>query len=197
MSRLVNLVGQKFGRLTVVGIHPERKRYGKGGHAVMVLWDTVCTCGEKRVVFGSNLRRGLTRSCGCFNREQTIKRSTKHGHARRGSHTSIYDRWVCMRSRCRNPNNKSYPDYGGRGIGIDPSWEPFITYFGDVGHPPEGKSLNRVNNDGDYEKSNVEWATARQQVHNRRPPKKRKRSSVGDIRAFADALTRAGMGAQS
>src|SRR5215831_10569062 len=115
--RLHDLTEQRFGRWTVLAIHPRRMRYGKTGHAVAVLWLCRCECGTERVVFGNNLHRRLSTSCGCLKREKLIERNTKHGHARRGKHTSIYDRWVSMRQRCSNPNNNSYVNYGGRDDG--------------------------------------------------------------------------------
>jgi hypothetical protein len=188
--RLHDLTGQQFGRWKVLGLHPERKRYGKDKHAITALWHCRCSCGTEALVFGSNLRQGFSRSCGCLSREQTIKRSTKHGHARRGQVTSIYSRWSSIKQRCFNPNNKSYPDYGGRGISACEPWQQFFMGFhADVGDPPLGKSLDRKNVNGHYEKENVRWATSSQQQRNKR--KKRRRADVADIQAFADSLARA------
>jgi hypothetical protein len=187
---LIDLVGRRFGRLLVVAIHPERKSYGRQRRAVAVSWLCRCDCGAERVVFGSNLRQGFSRSCGCFNREQTIKRSTKHGYARRGQVASIYSRWSSMKQRCFNSNNKSYPDYGGRGISTCEPWrEFFIGFHADVGDPPPGKSLDRKNVNGNYEKENVRWATSSQQQRNKR--KKRRRADVADIQAFAARMASA------
>ena len=171
-ARLIDLGGQRFGRWRVVGPHPERMRYGRRRHAVAVLWQCVCDCGEQRLVFGSNLRAGYSKSCGCLKREQTIKRSTKHGHARRGNHTSIYDRWVSMRQRCFDPGHPCYPDYGGRGISICDDWRSFENFYADMLDPPLGLSIDRINNDGNYEPSNCLWASASVQVRNRRRKRK-------------------------
>jgi hypothetical protein len=195
-ARLIDLGGQRFGRWRVVGPHPERMRYGRRRHAVAVLWQCVCDCGEQRLVFGSNLRAGYSKSCGCLKREQTIKRSTKHGHARRGNHTSIYDRWVSMRQRCFDPNHKSYPDYGGRGVGVCPEWHAdFMAFYRHVGDAPPGLSIDRIDVDGNYEPGNWRWATASEQVRNRRPSKRKKRkgrrADLAEIQVYAASLARA------
>jgi hypothetical protein len=198
--RLIDLTGQRFGRLLVLGVHPERVRYGKNKRAVAALWHCVCACGEQRFVFGSNLRQGLSRSCGCLIRDTTTKRNTKHGHARRGKHTREYDRWVCLRQRCKNPNNKSYPNYGGREpperpIGVCLRWDAsYANYYADTGDTPPGMSIDRINNDGDYEPDNWQWATASLQARNQRPRKRKaRRAKLADIEAYAAALSGGGV----
>jgi hypothetical protein len=195
--RLIDLTGQRFGRLTVIGVYPERKRYGRGGRSVAVLWDTVCVCGEQRVVFGSNLRQGFSRSCGCLIRDTTTKRSTKHGHARRGKVSRAYTCWISMKQRCFNPNCRSYPNYGGREdapITVCEYYCDFVNWHGDMGDPPDGLSQDRINNDGNYEPGNLRWTTASVQARNQRPRKRKaRRAKLEDIRAFVDALARAGM----
>jgi hypothetical protein len=147
-SRLINLVGQQFGRWTVLALHPERVRYGK--HTVQPLWLCRCTCGSERRVLGYVLRWGQSRSCGCLRREKSAARMFKHGHARRGKESRAYQRWQAMRQRCNNPRNLRYADYGGRGIGIRERWDSFVNYYADTGEAPEGKTLDRINNDDDY-----------------------------------------------
>ena len=159
----------KFGRWLVLEIDPKRMRYGRKSPRKVVMWRCVCDCGSKRPVAGNNLRRGRSTSCGCWNREKSIARSTKHGHAKRGAHTKVYDRWVSMRARCYNPNRLEYPCYGGRGIVPCDRWGPFVNFFGDMGHPPPGKSLDRIDVNGNYEPSNCRWATAFEQARNKRP----------------------------
>jgi hypothetical protein len=156
----------QFGAWTVVALHPERRHLGSKRR-----WRCVCgDCGCERLVFGSNLRRGLSKSCGCLSRKKLIERNTKHGHARKGKHTSIYDRWVSMRQRCSNPNHKDYRYYGGLGIGVCEPWDTdFVNYFAYNGHPPPGMSLDRIDGNGNYEPGNVRWATALEQRRNRRP----------------------------
>ena len=194
MGKLIDITGQRFGCWIVLAIHPERRRYGKDGHAVCVLWDCRCICDEERAVLSSNLRRGLSKSCGFTAHEATRKRNTKHGHAVRGQHTRAYNTWQHMKQRCLNPNNKDYPAYGGRGIGIDDQdWcSDYQAYYADVLDPPPGMSLDRVNNDLGYGPSNCRWAPPSVQRANQRPPRKRKgrRADIAKIRAYAAALTR-------
>jgi hypothetical protein len=194
MSRpIIDIAGQRFGRWTVLAIHPKRVRYGRARKAVNVLWICRCICGTERVVLGCNLRAGVSTSCGCFQREKTRARSTKHGQARRGNHTRAYDCWVGMLQRCFNPNNKFYPNYGGRGIRVCDDWLSFENFFADMGEPPASMTLDRCDVNGNYESTNCRWATRAEQSLNRRPPKRRKRrrSTLAEICAYADALARA------
>jgi hypothetical protein len=193
--RTPDLTGRRIGNWIVLALHPERYRYSG---ASFDLWDCRCDCGAERVVFGNNLRRGKSSSCGeCIEREKFRKRVTKHGHTSSGRCTSIYGRWKDMRQRCFNPSNPRYPYYGGRGITACERWDRFENYCADRlptgGDPPPGKSNDRINNDGNYEPGNVRWATRAQQLANRRPYKKRKarRSSLAQIQAYADSLARA------
>jgi hypothetical protein len=184
----INLVGRRFGRWLVLAIHPKR---GRSGH---VLWRTRCECNTESVVDGSALRRGSSTSCGCFQREQAAKRphAIKHGHARRGKTTSAYRRWQNMFQRCFNPNNPGYLTYGARGIRPCEAWHSFLNHYADVGDAPPGKSIDRVNVDGNYEPDNVRWASAREQALNRRNSKqKRRRADLADIQAFAQSMKRA------
>jgi hypothetical protein len=110
----------------------------------------------------------------------------------RGKVTSAYSRWVSMLQRCFNPNHKDYRYYGGRGITVCERWLDFVNFLADMGEPPPGLSLDRINVNGDYEPGNCRWATASEQVRNRRPPKrKRRRSSLAEIQAYAASLARA------
>jgi hypothetical protein len=174
MGRPVDITGQHFGRWTVLTIHPERAR---SGHAH---WLCRCDCGTERIVLGLNLRQSRSTSCGCFWREQVVK------HGLWG--TRVYRIYQDMLQRCRNPNNRAYSWYGARGIDVECSFEEF---FADMGHPLPGMSIDRINNDGNYKRGNLRWATASEQVRNRRPRKQKGRAKLADIQAFATSLTRA------
>ena len=190
----IDLVGRWFGWWLVLAIHPKRVRYGRHGHAVSVLWLCRCKCGTERVVFGSNLRQGLSTSCGCLKREKTRERNTKHGHACRGKVTRAYTRWLGMLQRCSDPNHAAYCYYGARGISVCERWLKFENFYADMGDPPPGLSIDRIDNNGNYEPDNCEWATPLQQNHNRRAPKskpKSRRDIVEQCREYAAALARA------
>jgi hypothetical protein len=188
MGGLIDITGKRFGRWKVLAVHPERRRYGKDSHAITVLWRCRCDCGVESIVFGCNLRRGLSKSCGCAAHEATRKRNTKHGHAVRGQPTRAYVAWQHLKQRCLNPNNKDYANYGGRGIGIYPDYcNDFLAFFADVLDPPDGLSLDRINVNGNYEPGNCRWADAATQRVNQRPrPKTKKRLRVGEHRGAAD-----------
>jgi hypothetical protein len=163
MTALIDLTGKRFGRLLVVA----RAENGRGGRR---RWVCVCDCGNTTTVFGHCLRRrDATRSCGCLAREQTRVRSLKHGCF--GS--PEYISWVAMKARCTNPNNKAFPDYGGRGIAVCGKWRAsFIDFLAYVGPRPKGTTLDRwPDKNGNYEPGNVRWATPKQQRGNQRPPK--------------------------
>jgi hypothetical protein len=122
-----------------------------------------CECGTDALIpFG---QWGVTRSCGCLKRETTIARSTKHGMA----DSSEYDIWAAMIQRATNPKNARYADYGGRGIGVCERWLEFANFYADMGPRPDGRSLDRTDNDRGYSPENCRWATASEQRLNRRP----------------------------
>ena len=99
-------------------------------------------------------------------------RLPKHGHTIAGKVSPAYRTWKGMWQRCSNPKSSSFKSYGGRGISVCTRWEIFENFFEDMGHPPVGRSLDRINNDGNYEPGNCRWATQKEQVNNQRPRKK-------------------------
>jgi hypothetical protein len=128
------------------------------------LWLCRCICGVEKVIAGTHLISGHTRSCGCLNKELTVARNTTHGL----SGIPAYKVWDSMLQRCRNPRDRSFANYGGRGIGVCERWEKFENFLGDMGEPPPGMTLDRRENDGDYTPENCKWATRSEQMRNTR-----------------------------
>lgn len=162
MPNLKDHTGSRFGRLTVVGragTSPSKK----------VLWLCNCDCGEQATCIAQELTTGSTKSCGCLRREVTSQRATTHGMCRDGSLPPEYHSWSNMIQRCTNPNNPKYDDYGGRGITVCARWvDSFESFLEDMGEKPEGYSVERINNNGNYEPGNCRWATQAEQVINSR-----------------------------
>lgn len=159
--RLLDITGQTFGRLTAESITGTNS-WGN------VRWMCSCSCGRQVVVTSGNLHRGNTKSCGCLRTHNLI-----HGATRNAKPTPEYRAWIHMIGRCENLNDISYKNYGGRGISIDPEWRVnYMKFLYDMGdRPSEKHSLDRINNEGDYEKENCRWATTKEQAKNRRKPR--------------------------
>lgn len=158
-----NLTGQKFGRFIVASfLHVSRH-----GDAI---WRCKCACGKEIAVRSSNLRSGNTSSCGCFRRDNMRKIAYRHGHAAGGSCSTEYSSWSSMKGRCHNKKDHAYKWYGGRGITVCDRWRnSFPNFLADMGRKPSPElSIDRINNDGNYEPENCRWATAKQQTANSR-----------------------------
>ena len=165
MSKAVNEIGNRYGRWVVVKKEGQNKRKA-------ALWTCVCECGNIKIVAGTYLRNGSSKSCGCLRKEKAAENGriacTVHGL----SHHPLYSTWAALMGRCYNKNIKHFQDYGGRGIRVYKSWhdiENFINWVEkNLGPRPENYTLDRINNNGSYEPGNLRWADAKTQSRNQR-----------------------------
>ena len=164
MPPFIDLTGKQFGRWTVLY---------RDMNAKTTRWICRCSCGNIKSVTPGNLKNPRpekrSTSCGCYQKEQARKAQTKHNFSK----THIHYEWVAMKQRCYNPNDKGYKNYGGRGIRVCKEWQDsfqaFYKYVSVLPHYGElGRSLDRIDNEGDYEPGNVRWATRHEQNTNKR-----------------------------
>ena len=169
MRKKLELTGQKFGRLTAI-----KRCDAKKDRKHIWLWQ--CDCGVKKEIVGCHVKDGRISSCGCLQ----IERSTTHGM--RKSHT--YNSWARMKDRCNNQHDKNYDSYGGRGISVCAQWNKFENFYADMGEKPKGMTIERIDNDGNYEPKNCRWATQKEQCRNTR--KNRLVQYQGEVKCLSE-----------
>ena len=163
MPKRLNLVAQRFGRLTVLAIA------GKHPHGDL-LWLCKCDCDVSTLTTTGSLRSGNAQSCGCARIEKTRINLLKHGESVGGKPSAEYRAWQAMKSRCNNTSDARYESYGGRGITVCDRWiNSFDAFLTDIGRKPTPKhSLDRIDVNGNYEPANCRWATNAEQATNKR-----------------------------
>ncbi len=173
MPKREDIKDKRFGMLKILEyVHT---RNGKA------YWLCRCDCKNEKIIDGASIRNEDTKSCGCYRSMFFMK----HGMSR----TKTYQSWSLMKQRCLNPKNDRYKNYGGRGITFCKRWSNFKNFLEDMGEKPKGLTLERINNNGNYEPSNCKWATPKEQSNNmRRNVLIKFRGKTGTISYWAEKM---------
>jgi len=160
-----SLIGRKFNKWSVLSYQFKKNR---------IHLNCICECGITSFIQASAIIYGHSKKCKQCN---LLLNGTKKIHGLYGTPTNRT--WNALRNRCNNPMNKDYSRYGGRGIKVCERWNLFENFLSDMGEKPKGLSIDRIDNNGNYEPANCRWATVSQQNSNQRPRKYRPRKKIG------------------
>ena len=169
-ARITDMPGRRFARFTVTREVEPLVHFTEKRRVAIRMFECKCDCGSVKTVRMFSLRNGTTLSCGCLRNEKNVFHARVHGHASHIAKAPEYNAWLNMKSRCYNPLNDRFERYGGRGITVCDRWrDDYEAFFADMGRKPSPQhSIDRIDNNGNYELSNCRWALSKVQARNNR-----------------------------